>query len=97
MGDTKPNWDFAHLATYFASESFAEGAWTPPEKRGQKAVVKDTYESHYILDKWALGVVVTISDPPVWTQLQWANADIDGYSLKHRGLTHPHVLLEVPF
>ncbi|KAL5470813.1 hypothetical protein EMCRGX_G028839 [Ephydatia muelleri] len=61
MSDTKPNWDFAYSPdTTFASESFAEGVsrrayramrWTPPEKWGQKAVVKE-YKDRY---SWAQG------------------------------------------
>eukprot|EP00731_Ephydatia_muelleri_P021257 Em0013g984a len=58
MSDTKPNWDFTYSPnadTSFASKSFAEGTsrrayramrWTPPEKRGQKAVVKE-YKDDY--------------------------------------------------
>lgn len=63
MSDTKPNWDFNYVpdaATTFANASFAEGAsrrayramrWTPPNKCGQKAVVKE-YKTSY---SWAQG------------------------------------------
>ena len=63
MSDTKPYWDFQYspdVSATFASASFAEGAsrrayramrWTPPEKWGQKAVVKE-YKDRY---SWAQG------------------------------------------
>lgn len=63
MGDSKPNWDFQYspdAAATFAPASFAEGAsrrayramrWTPPEKYGRKAVVKE-YKDNY---SWVQG------------------------------------------